>query len=111
VNGDPLRQSTRWSISDERAEFTQFAKASILPGDITYQDVREGQQGFKPVYQVDPRINELEQKQAQVRQRIQRAFYEDLFLMLANDYRNDRPTAREIDERHEEKLLALGPVA
>jgi len=59
---------------------------------------------------VDPRINELEQKQAQVRQRIQRAFYEDLFLMLANDYRNDRPTAREIDERHEEKLLALGPV-
>jgi hypothetical protein len=41
--------------------------------------------------------------------RIQRAFYEDLFLMLANSDRR-QITAREIDERHEEKLLALGPV-
>jgi len=38
-----------------------------------------------------------------------RIFYEDLFLMLANSDRR-QITAREIDERHEEKLLALGPV-
>src|SRR5690606_36540354 len=45
--------------------------------------------------------------------RIQRAFYEDLFLMIAQSdaRRGSQPvTAREIDERHEEKLLALGPV-
>ena len=41
--------------------------------------------------------------------RIQRAFYEDLFLMLANSDRR-QITAREIAERHEEKLLMLGPV-
>lgn len=84
-------------------------KTSILPGDITYVDVREGQQGFRPAHEVNIRITELEQKQQQIRQRIQRVFFEDLFLMLSQSDRRDI-TAREIDERHEEKLLALGPV-
>ena len=84
-------------------------KASILPGDITHLDIREGQQGFRPVYQVDPRIQEMSLKQEEVRQRIRKAFYEELFLMFANMTRRDI-TAREIEERHEEKLLALGPV-
>ncbi len=84
-------------------------KSSILPGDITYLSERDGTKGFRPVHEVNPRIQELEGKQAQVRERIQRCFYEDLFLMLANSDRR-QITAREIDERHEEKLLALGPV-
>ena len=85
------------------------AKVSILPGDITYVDDRDGRNGFRPAHEVRFDINALEAKQAQVRQRIQRAFYEDLFLMLANSDRR-QITAREIEERHEEKLLALGPV-
>ena len=84
-------------------------RVSILPGDITYADEREGTKGLRPVHEVNPRINELEQKQQQIRQRIQRAFYEDLFLMMANSDRREI-TATEIDERKEEKLLALGPV-
>lgn len=84
-------------------------RTSIVAGDITYLDAREGQQGFRPVHEVDPRIQELEGKQDQVRQRIRRAFFEDLFLMLAQSDRR-QITAREIDERHEEKLLAVGPV-
>lgn len=84
-------------------------KASILPGDITYLDTREGLQGFRPAHEINFRIGEAEAKQQQIRQRISRAFYEDLFLMLANSDRRDI-TAREIEERHEEKLLALGPV-
>lgn len=82
--------------------------ASIISGDITYIDNVNGQ-GFEPVYEVNFRIQEMEMKQAQVRQRIQRAFYEDLFLMLSNTDRR-QITAREIDARYEEKLLALGPV-
>ncbi len=70
---------------------------------------RDGMKGFRPVHEVNPRIQELEGKQEQNRQRIRRAFYEDLFLMLANSDRREI-TAREIEERHEEKLLALGPV-
>lgn len=84
-------------------------KPSILPGDMTFIDVREGQQGFRPAHEVNLSIKDLEFKQSQIRQRIQRAFYEDLFLMLAQSDRREI-TAREIDERHEEKLLALGPV-
>lgn len=82
--------------------------ASIISGDITYIDNVNGQ-GFEPVYEVNFRIQEMEMKQSQVRSRIQRSFYEDLFLMLSNLDRR-QITAREVEERHEEKLLALGPV-
>ncbi len=41
--------------------------------------------------------------------RIKQAFYADLFLMMAESDRREI-TAREIDERHEEKMLMLGPV-
>lgn len=82
---------------------------STLPGEITYTDVSGEGKGLRPVHEVQFRIQEMEAKQAQIRNRIQRAFYEDLFLMLANTDRR-QITAREIDERHEEKLLALGPV-
>lgn len=84
-------------------------KASILPADITYVDASSPQGGFRPSHEVNFRIQEAEVKQDQVRHRIQRAFFEDLFLMLAQSDRREI-TAREIDERHEEKLLALGPV-
>ena len=41
--------------------------------------------------------------------RIDAAFYVDMFLMLASSDRREM-TAREVSERHEEKLLQLGPV-
>lgn len=82
-------------------------KTTLLPGDITYLANTQG--AFKPAHEVNFRINELEQKQQAIRQRISRSFYEDLFLMLANSDRREI-TATEIDERKEEKLLALGPV-
>ena len=87
----------------------QNQSASLLPGDITYIDVREGMQGFRSAHEINFNIQGMEQKQEQVRYRIQRAFFEDLFLMLAQSDRR-QITATEIEERHEEKLLALGPV-
>jgi hypothetical protein len=84
-------------------------KVSLLPGDVTFTDIREGQQGLRPIHEVRFSVRELEEKSQQIRNRIQRGFYEDLFLMLAASDRR-QITAREIEERHEEKLLALGPV-
>lgn len=84
-------------------------KTSLLPGDITWSDTREGQQGLRPIHETRFDITQMEAKQQQVRQRISRAFFEDLFLMLSQSDRREI-TAREVDERHEEKLLALGPV-
>ena len=84
--------------------------ASVLPGGITFAPfLPGGQPGFRPVYQVDPRIGELMADIGQVERRIEKAFYVDLFLMLANSDRR-QITATEVAERHEEKLLVLGPV-
>lgn len=87
---------------------------SILPGHVTHVDVREGMQGVRPIHEVNINLEHFSINEDRVRFRIQRAYYEDLFLMLATrDQTQDgkQPiTAREIAERHEEKLLALGPV-
>lgn len=91
----------------------RMQKTSLLPGDVSFVDVREGMQGLRPIHEVSLNLDHLRQDIAETQYRIQRAFFEDLFLMLArSDYgRGTQPiTAREIEERHEEKLLALGPV-
>lgn len=82
---------------------------SILPGDITYVDEIETQKGFRPVHEVNFQIQPLLMDIQAHQDRINRAFYVDLFLMLSQSDRREI-TAREIEERHEEKLLALGPV-
>lgn len=83
--------------------------STVLPGQTTYVDPMQGGQGFVPAYQVQPRINELQMDIAEVQQRIQRGFYADLFAMMINSDRRQM-TATEVVERHEEKLVLLGPV-
>lgn len=85
------------------------AAPTSLPGGITYYDLRDGMQGFQPLYQVDIRLDLLENRQEAVRNRIRRAYYEDLFLMLEQLEKSD-VTATEILERKQEKLLVLGPM-
>lgn len=84
-------------------------KASILPGDLTYVDETQTSGMFSPVFQVNPDIAAISQDIQMVQDRIRRAFYADLFLMTSFSDRR-QITAREIEERHEEKLLMLGPV-
>lgn len=84
-------------------------RASIVAGDMTYIDVREGQQGFKPAHEVRISVDEIMLDIADHQKRCQRAFYEDLFLMLTLSTRREI-TAREVEERHDEKLIMLGPV-
>lgn len=83
-------------------------KATILPGDTTYFAERNGTSGFRPAHEVRLDLGALREDISMHQDRISRAFYEDLFLMIASSDRR-QITAREIEERHEEKLLALGP--
>jgi hypothetical protein len=91
-------------------------KTSLLPGDITYDDAASrgaSQGGLRPIHEVRLEgVEQVERKIALHEQRINRAFYADLFLMLSqSDGLGVQPiTAEEVRERHEEKLLALGPV-
>ena len=84
------------------------SKVSILPGDVTFGDMRAGDV-LKAAHAVDISITEILDAIEKHENRISRAFYEDLFLMLAQSDRR-QITATEIDERKQEKLLALGPV-
>ena len=78
-----------------------------LPGGVTFI---EGQQGkIETAFNVNLNLNHLLADIQDVRQRINGSFYADLFLMLANAT-DTRMTATEVAERHEEKLLMLGPV-
>lgn len=56
-----------------------------------------------------PRLDFIKDNQKDVENRINEAFYVDLFLLMANSDRR-QITAREVAEKHEEKLLMLGPV-
>lgn len=77
-----------------------------VPGGVIYAD---GNQTVKKAYDANVNLGHLREDIVDVRQRINSNFYHDLFLMLANDTRSGI-TATEIAERHEEKLLMLGPV-
>jgi hypothetical protein len=83
-------------------------RSSLLPNDVTYLEETQTAQ-FRPAHAVNFNIQAMEGKQEQVRTRIIKAYYADLFLMLANSDRR-QVTATEIEEKKEEKLLALGPV-
>jgi hypothetical protein len=80
-----------------------------MPGGISYVDMASGGQGIKTAFEVTLDLSHLLADIQDVRQRIQGSFYADLFLMLANQT-DSRMTATEVAERHEEKLLMLGPV-
>jgi hypothetical protein len=80
-----------------------------LPGGISYVDMSTGSSGIKTAFEVNIDLQHLLMDIQDVRTRIQGSFYADLFLMLANQT-DARMTATEVAERHEEKLLMLGPV-
>mgnify|MGYP003585681479 CR=1 FL=1 len=80
-----------------------------LPGGITYYDPASPQSGVKNMFEVNLDLQHLLMDIQDVRERVRGAFYADLFLMLANAT-DTRMTATEVAERHEEKLLMLGPV-
>ena len=75
-----------------------------LPGGITYSD-----ESFERLVPVDIDLSALLVDIQDVRTRIDRACFRDLFQMLQLSD-SGRMTAREVAERHEEKLTALGPM-
>jgi len=90
---------------------TQYKDAARarLPGGIFYVDQATGTSGVRSAFEVKLELQHLLADIVDVRGRIESAFYADLFLMLS---RMDRSgvTATEVAERHEEKLLMIGPV-
>ena len=81
---------------------------TVGPNDIVWhENVGAGLTSIYGNYRPD--VSVIKDEIQNVENRVQRAFYEDLFLMLAQTDRR-QITAREVAEKHEEKLLMLGPV-
>ena len=78
-----------------------------LPGGISFVD--GAGMGIKTAFEVNLNLQYLLNDIVDCRDRVRGAFYADMFLMLATQP-NTRMTATEVAERHEEKLLMLGPV-
>lgn len=85
------------------------SKVDTSPDGITLADESMAQGGLRPIYEMRLDLPSLMNDIALVKERIATVFYENLFMMLAQTDRR-QITAREVAERHEEKLLMLGPV-
>lgn len=81
---------------------------NTLPGGIAYLDAPNGG-GIRSQFEVRLDLSHLLADIQDVRERVRGSFYADMFMMLANQT-DARMTATEVAERHEEKLLMLGPV-
>jgi len=86
--------------------------ADLLPGGVNWVPNLSQSAGtaIRPIYDIDARIIDvLRQDIIEVTHRIRRIFFEDLMLMLSQGD-NPEMTAREVEERHQEKVLVLGPM-
>lgn len=85
-------------------------QVNTMPGGITAIDEMSNTPGVRQLYQVQADMQALQLQIEDVRRQIRQGCYNDLFLMLASQPFAGQRTATEIAERHEEKLVMLGPV-
>jgi hypothetical protein len=79
----------------------------LRPG--SHNAVGQGTAKIEPVYAQPVPLQDLRIEIQAVEERINRCMFVDLFLMLQQMENTQPITAREVQERHEEKLLMLGP--
>jgi len=84
--------------------------STLLPGGVTYAQFAGtgGAPAFQPAYTIRPDIAALRDDILSIEERVNREMYVDLFRMLIDTTRREI-TAREVDEKAEEKLSLLGP--
>jgi hypothetical protein len=80
-----------------------------LPGGITFIEPGAGSAKIETMFDVNLDLEHLLGDIQDVRERIRQSFFSDIFMMLANSS-NPQMTATEVAERHEEKMLMMGPV-
>jgi len=82
---------------------------SLLPGYINPSTDPSGTQGLRPAYQIAFNTQHAKEAINEIKEEIRESFYNNIFLMIANDT-GGKMTAREVVERAHEKRLALTPI-
>lgn len=85
----------------------QHRPMALLPNGITYVS-GQNNVGAKPLYQIQPPLQEMTEDIIQVQMRIRETLHNDLFRMISQ--LDTVRSATEIDARREEKLVLLGSV-
>ena len=86
-------------------------ESDFLPGGLTYYDPQGTNTGkVESAFNVQLNLQHLLLDVNDQRQMINTAFYADIFLMMDRLQGIQPRNQREVEERHEEKLLMLGPV-
>jgi len=80
-----------------------------LPGGVTLLDSDMNKEGVRPLYQFEPRIQEMRESMRQVEMRINEAFFVDLFMAITNMEGVQPKNQLELSQRNAERLLMLGP--
>ncbi len=83
-------------------------RLNLLPGGQNPVE-QNHQDSVSPLYQIRPDLNGVSAKIQDVRGAVREGFFNDIFMMMAGTDRRNI-TAAEVAERHEEKLIQLGPV-
>lgn len=82
-----------------------------VPGGITRFSSATPDAGMKAAYEVQPDIQHTDAYIDKRKSQIAAEFFADLFMMMINQSDgNEKETAREVAEKHDEKMLMLGPV-
>jgi hypothetical protein len=83
---------------------------TMIPGGVNFSGA-PGQAGnLRPIFEINPAaIQQIRESVTQTQQQIEGAFFGDLIAQFSQGETPDM-TAREVDERHEEKVLLLGPM-
>lgn len=84
-------------------------RISLLPGDVSYYNGAGDQAGFKPIYEINPRVNELLASIQDSRQITDECYFVPLFNMFSQINTRSMPTEA-VTELRDEKMLQLGPV-
>jgi hypothetical protein len=85
----------------------QHRPMALLPNGITYVS-GQNNVGAKPLYQIQPPLQEMVEDIREIQTRIRETLHNDLFRMISQ--LDTVRSATEIDARREEKLVLLGSV-
>lgn len=85
--------------------------ASLLPGGMTYISgfAQSGKPAIGTIYDTKFPVQEISEDLAEVRERLNKVFYNDLFRTISQYETRTGVTATEIDARRAESMLMIGP--
>ncbi len=84
---------------------------NTFPGGHTWDTGSGGAagEGMRPLYQINLPLDKIMLDIAQLQNTVRERFFNNLFIALTQAAQSGRMTAREVEERHSEKLQILGP--